>query len=449
MDYIIWLKGEVKNMILEDYINKLHKEGKLSSIGNPISKKLEIAGVLKALEPKPVLFENLSDSEFRVAGNLFCTKGQIAEYFGIMTQDLIPTLAKSIEDHSPPDEISNAPCQEVVHDTVDLDDLPILLHNEVDGGPYISSGVVVSSDPEFGQNLDFHRAMQIEKKKMVTRVVKGRDFFKFLEKNGEVDVAYCIGNTPEILIAAATSVETGFNELEIANALRPIKVTKAKSVDLLIPAECEFVLEGRVYMSERTDEGPFIDLTETVDVVRQEPIFEVKKITHRKTAIWQALLPGRLEHKILMGMPREPTVFKKIVERGVDVLDVNITPGGSSWLHIAVKIRKQNDDDGIKAIEGAFAGHRSAKHVWVYDEDIDIYSEQDREWAMATRFQGDEDMLIKDREPGSSLDPSAEPGTKMTTKIGFDATKPLVIKGKSFDKAAFPKVDLDKWLGDD
>lgn len=435
-------------MILEDYIKKIESEGKLSSITKSISKKLEIAGVLKTLEPKPVLFENLNDSDFRVAGNLFCTKMQIAEYFGITPQDLIPTLTKSIENHSPPEEVGDAACQEIVRDNVNLDDLPILLHNKVDGGPYISSGVVVSSDPEYGQNLDFHRAMQIEKNKMVTRVVKGRDFFKFLEKNEEIDVAYCVGNTPEVLIAAATSVETGLNELEIANALKPIKVTKAKTVDLLIPADCEFVLEGRVFMNERTDEGPFIDLTETVDIVRQEPIFEVKKVTHRKTAIWQALLPGRLEHKILMGMPREPTVFKKIIERGIDILDVNITPGGSSWLHIAVKIRKKNDDDGIKAIEGAFEGHRSAKHVWVYDEDIDIYSEQEREWAMATRFQGDEDMLIKDREPGSSLDPSAEPGTKLTTKIGFDVTKPLVIKGKNFDKAEFPKVDLDKWLGD-
>ena len=318
----------------------------------------------------------------------------------------------------------------------------------MDGGPYISSGVVVASDPEFGQNLDFHRAMQIGKDRMVTRVVRGRDFHKFLERNGEVDVVYCIGNTPEILIAAATSVETGVDELEIANALRPIMVTKAKTVDLMIPADSEFVLEGRVFLEEKADEGPFIDLTETVDVIRQEPIFEVKKITHRKTAIWQGLLPGRSEHKVLMGMPREPTVFRKVAEKGVDVLDVNITPGGASWLHIAIKIRKKNEDDGIKALEGAFGGHRSAKHVWVYDDDIDIYNEQDREWALATRFQGDENMLIKDREPGSSLDPSAEPGTKLTTKIGFDVTKPLVARGKSFDRAEFPKMDPSKFRSD-
>lgn len=435
-------------MILEEYIKKLQQNGKITTVSKSISRNLEIAGVLKTLEPEPVLFETVKESEFRVVGNLLCNKMQVAEYFGITTEEIIPTLANAIENRSEPEQVDNAPCQEVVADKVDLDMLPILIHNKIDGGPYISSGVVVSADPEYGQNLDFHRAMQINNDRMVARVVRGRDFHKFLERNGEVDVAFCVGNTPEVLIAAATSVETGINELEIANALSPIRLTKAKTVDLMIPADCEFVLEGRVMLEEKHDEGPFIDLTETVDVVRQEPIFEVKKITHRKSAIWQGLLPGRSEHKILMGMPREPTVFKKIKERGINVIDVNITPGGASWLHVAVKIQKKNEDDGLQAIEAAFAGHRSAKHIWVYDEDIDIYSDEEREWALATRFQADEDLLIKDKEAGSSLDPSAEPVTKLTTKMGFDCTKPLETKGKSFDKAKFPEVDLKKYLGE-
>jgi len=433
-------------MILEDYIKKLSAQGALKTVRKPISKNLEIAGVLKALEPTPVLFESVKESDFRVAGNLFCNKTQIADYFGIRPEEMIPTLARAIERRSPPEKVKNAPCQEVVETGVDLDKLPIIMHNKIDGGPYISAGVVVSVDPDYGQNLDFHRAMQFEKNRMAVRVVSGRDFHKFLEKNGEVNAAFCIGNTPEVLVAAATSVETGVDELQIANALRPIKVARAKTVDLTIPADCEFVLEGRVFNQQRHAEGPFIDLTETVDVVRQEPVFEVKKITHRKSAIWQALLPGRLEHKILMGMPREPTVYRKVKDRGVDVLDVSITPGGASWLHVAVKIKKKNADDGPKAIESTFAGHTSAKHVWVYDEDIDIYNEQEREWAMATRFQGDKNMHVKAREPGSSLDPSAEPGTKMTTKIGFDCTKALDTKGKSYDRAEFPKVDLKRYL---
>ncbi|MFX1477702.1 MAG: UbiD family decarboxylase [Promethearchaeota archaeon] len=433
-------------MGFREYIEKIDKNGLLKKVDVEVSKNLEISGILKEIEPTPVMFINVKESEFRVVGNVFCTKDVIASYFGVTPADLIPMLSKAITERSEPEIVSSAPCQEIVESTVDLDKIPILFHCEKDGGNYISSAVVVTRDPDYGQNLDFHRAMQYSKNKFATRIVKGRDFYKFLEKNGEVEVAFCVGNTPNILIAGATSVETGIDELYIANALEPIKVVKANSVDLMIPAEAEFVIEGRVYMEERHTEGPFVDLTETYDMIREEPVFEVSRITHRRDAIWQALLPGALEHKILMGMPREPTIFKKVNEMGVKCLDVNISPGGSSWLHAIVQIDKKTEEDGKKAIEGAFAGHTSCKHVFIVDKDINIYDPLSVEWAMATRFQGDSRMIVKDKEPGSSLDPSAEPVTKMTTKIGFDLTKPLVVKGKSFDIAEFPKVDMDKYF---
>ncbi|MFW9941645.1 MAG: UbiD family decarboxylase [Candidatus Thorarchaeota archaeon] len=433
-------------MGFREYINQIDKEGVLQKVDVEVSRKLEIAGILKEIEPTPVIFNNVKESNYRVIGNVFCTKNVIASYFDVTPANLIPMLSKAISERSEPEIVTNAPCQEIIESSIDLDKLPILFHCEKDGGNYISSAVVVTRDPDYGQNLDFHRAMQYSKDKFATRIVKGRHFYKFLEKNGEVEVAFCIGNTPNILIAGATSVDIGVDELTIANALEPIKVVKANSVDLVIPAEAEFVLEGRVFFEERHAEGPFVDLTETYDVIREEPIFEVKRITHRKDAIWQALLPGALEHKILMGMPREPTIFNKVNERGVKCLDVNISPGGSSWLHAIVQIDKKSEEDGRKAIEGAFTGHTSCKHVFIVDKDIDIYDPLSVEWAMATRFQGDTKMVVKDKEPGSSLDPSAEPGTKMTTKIGFDLTKPLVPKGKSFDIAEFPKVDLNKYF---
>jgi len=436
----------MKFMGFREYINQIDEKALLRNVNIEVSKKLEISGILKAIEPTPVMFNNIKESKFRVIGNLFCTKNVIASYFGVTPADLIPMLSKAISNRTKPEIVTNAPCQEIVEANVELNKIPILFHCEKDGGNYISSAVVVTRDPDYGQNLDFHRAMQFSNEKFATRIVKGRHFSKFLEKNGELEVAFCIGNTPNILIAGATSVDIGVDELEIANALEPLKVVKANSVDLLVPAEAEFVLEGRVYLEERHSEGPFVDLTETYDMIREEPVFEVKKITHRKDAIWQALLPGALEHKILMGMPREPTIFNKVNEMGVKCLDVNINPGGCSWLHAVVQIDKKAEEDGKEAIEGAFIGHTSCKHVFIVDNDINIYDPLSVEWAMATRFQGDSRMIIKDKEPGSSLDPSAEPGTKMTTKIGFDLTKPLIVKGKNFDIAEFPKVDVNKYL---
>src|SRR5450756_1461180 len=120
--------------------------------------------------------------------------------------------------------------------------------------------------------------------------------------------------------------------------------------------------------------------------------------------------------------------------------DVNVNPGGCSWLHAIVQIDKQNEDDGKKAILAAFEGHRSAKHVYVVD--IDIYNPLEVEWAMATRFQADRDLVILDRAPGSSLDPSADTGTHLTSRVGFDLTHPLESRGKSYIKGPFPAVHL-------
>jgi UbiD family decarboxylase len=201
-----------------------------------------------------------------------------------------------------------------------------------------------------------------------------------------------------------------------------------------------------VRLDERAAEGPFVDLTGTYDIVRQEPVFQVTCLTHRKDALWQALLPGKREHQMLMGMPREPTIFKEVQGAGVTCLDVNVNPGGCSWLHAIIRIEKKKENDGKRAIEAAFQGHRSCKHVFVVDSDIDIYNPLEVEWAMATRFQADVDLIVKEREKGSSLDPSADPETSFTVKCGFDCTKPLNVGPVDFERAVFPEINLKELL---
>jgi 2,5-furandicarboxylate decarboxylase 1 len=426
------------------YLRRLEEQGRMLRVREPVSKTYEIAGILKKLEPRPVLFEQVQESPFRVVGNLFCGKAAFADYFGIAPAEIIPRMLAAITHPGTPRVVHDAPCQEVVELEPDLERLPILRHCELDGGNYLSSGAFVARHPQWGQNLDFHRGMQFSRNEMAVRVVQGRHFDRFLQDLNAVDVAVCVGLPPNVLAAAATSVELGVDELGIANALEPLQVVRGRTVDVLLPAEAEFVLEGTVYADRRHAEGPFVDLTETYDLVRQEPVFVVKAITHRHDAIWQALLPGALEHKLLMGMPREPTIFRKVNEV-VKCLDVHVNPGGCSWLHAIVKIQKQAEDDGKKAIQAAFAGHGSCKHVFVVDEDIDIYDPMQVEWAMATRFQGDRDLVVLPRARGSSLDPSSEPGTHLTSKLGFDLTRPLRVEGKDYGRAPFPDVDLSRY----
>ena len=434
-------------MSLRDYLKNIAQQGSRIEIKKPVSRHLQAAGILKALEPQPVLFSQVTDSTFSIMGNLFCTKKSFADYLGIAVEDIIPTLSHAIENPSVPSITAQAPCQGVVIENPNLDDLPILFHCEGDGGNYISSGVMVAGHPIHGQNLDFHRCMQFSATEMAVRVVQTRNFDTFLQDLGEVDVAICVGVAPHILVAAATSVELGQNELEIANTLEPFQVVRAQTSNLLIPAQAEFVIEGTVFRDRRHAEGPFVDLTETQDVIRQEPVLQVKCITHRAEPVWHALLPGGLEHKLLMGMPREPTIFRE-VSQVVKCLDVNVNPGGCSWLHAIIKIRKEHEEDGRKAIEAAARGHRSCKHIFVVDEDIDIYDPLSVEWAMATRFQTDRDLVWLGRERGSSLDPSAEPGTYETCKVGYDLTAPLATAGKHFARVSFPNVDLSDFLNE-
>jgi UbiD family decarboxylase len=174
-----------------------------------------------------------------------------------------------------------------------------------------------------------------------------------------------------------------------------------------------------------------------MDFVRPGPIIEIDCITHRRDPIYQALLPGRLEHKLLMGMPREPTIYAA-VNQVCRCTNVTITPGGTSWLHAVVQIEKRGPGDGRAAIEAAFRGHSSLKHVVVVDTDINPYDPAEVEWAIATRFQADRDLVVLADQPGSSLDPSAthQPGMKsLTAKMGLDATIPW-----DADRADFEKV---------
>ena len=128
-----------------------------------------------------------------------------------------------------------------------------------------------------------------------------------------------------------------------------------------------------------------------------------------------------------MGMPKEPTIFNE-VNKVCECKDVYITPGGCSWLHAVVQIKKKNHDDGKKAISAAFEGHKSLKHCVIVDDDIDIYNPHDVEWAIATRFQADKNVVILPNQPGSSLDPSGDltEGKKATTcKMGLRRNNPL------------------------
>lgn len=435
-------------MNLRSFLSKLEKEEKLIRIKKPVSVIYEIANIIYSLDEQPVFFENVKDCPFPMFAGITSNRDVIAEGLGTTKDKLLFKLVDALRKPKEPKVVDNAPCQEVIIKNPDISKLPLLYHLQGDGGRYATATVATIKDPDCGRNVSYHRLMKIGKNKFTARLIPKRQTRTTYDKITEdLEMAVCIGNSVPVMIAASLGPPSGVDEFAIANSLDKTDLVKCATKDLEVPAESEFVIEGRL-TRDVDREGPFVDLTETRDFERQEPVFVVDCITHRKKPIYQALLAGRYEHKTLMGMPKEPTIYDE-VSKVVDCKNVLVTIGGGSWLHGIVQIKKKHPDDGKKAIEAAFNGHKSMKHVTIVDDDVDIYNPYAVEWAMATRFQGDKDMIVKKDQPGSSLDPSGkhEPGKKtLTTKIGFDATIPADVDKKKYEVVKYKKVDTDEYL---
>lgn len=419
-------------MEFREFFNELDAKGMITRIKKEVDPRYEIGTIMKKLDGRALLFENVKGHDMPVLANICATREQVALGLGIRPDKILDKLSSAIESPKEPGTADPSDYQEV---DPDLSRLPILTYYPGDGGPYVASGIVIAEDGDLGMNASYQRAMILGKDSFVMRILP-RDFNTFLEK-GNSEFAFCIGNSIPVMIASAVSTRTGNSELAIANALGKTDLVelggrKVPQAEIVIIAE---------NTGKKAKEGPFLDLTETPDIVREERVMKVKKIFVRKDAVFHALLPGGLEHKTLMGMPREPTIFREVAKE-CDVKDVLITPGGCSWLHAAVSIKKKKPDDGKKAIESAFAGHKSMKHVFVVDDDVDIHDPNEIEWAMATRFQGNKDIVMKEGVKGSSLDPSSDTATRETCKMGFDLTIPSDKDPKHFKKPELP-MDID------
>jgi 2,5-furandicarboxylate decarboxylase 1 len=421
-------------MELARFVKVLDEKGMLTRISKTVDPKYEVSTLMKMLDGRVLIFDHISGFSMPIIANVCSTRDLVAIGLGTRREELIARLTEAI-DHPKKARVIEAEGYEDIG--ADLGKLPILTHYPKDGGPYISSGIVASSDEEYGVNLSYHRAQVLGKDTLVLRILE-RHFDAYI-KRGLKDFALCISSPMQVLVSAAISVDIGISEIDIANALEETPLLQLD--DHLVPPS-DIIVTAEL-TGELHDEGPFLDLTETFDIVRKQRVAKVKKIYVRKGAMYHALLPGALEHRVLMGMPREPTIYREVA-KVCDVKDVLVTPGGCSWLHGAVSIHKKNPDDGRKAIEAAFKGHKSMKHVFIVDDDIDIHDPNEIEWAMATRFQADKNMITK-REKGSSLDPSSDMDTQMTCKVGFDLTIPEGSK-KEFKRPTVPmKLNLDDY----
>ncbi|MDV3103680.1 UbiD family decarboxylase [Thermococcus waiotapuensis] len=411
-------------------------EDELVVVKEPVSKELEITRYLLKYRDRPVLFEDVEG--WRVVGNLWSTRERIARYLGIKKEEMLHFMADAMENPSPCRTVERAPFMENSTTDFSLRELPVPKYYPRDGGQYFTSAMVIARDERGFVNVSFHRMMVRDDKTAAIRLVPRHLYSMWKDRadhGEELDVRIVVGNPVHLLLAGATSTAYDISELEIASRMsekafgKPVDVVNVGGIP--VPVETEFVFEAKI-TPELVDEGPFVDITGTYDDVRKQPLVVFERMYHVDEPIFHALLSGGYEHYMLMGLPKEPQIYASVKRVVPKVHGVRLTEGGAMWFHAVVSITKQHDGDGKNAILAAFTGHPSLKHVVVVDEDINIYDDREVEWAIATRFQPDKDLVVVSNARGSTLDPSAEDG--LTAKWGIDATKPLKRK-EEFERA--------------
>ena len=439
---------------LRNYISQIKKIKDLKTVKTKVSTKFEIAGITAKVDNSyAVLFENIKESNFHLVANLVGTRKRFALAVGGTENNIHEKIISAIKKAKRPKITSLGKFME--NKSKNLFSLPIVTHFEKESGPFITSSVAYAKNPETGkQNSSFHRLMPIDKTHFTIRMVEGRHlhrcFVDAKEHGQDLKIAITIGVHPAISIAGAYQAEWGKDEIDIANSLLGGKLTLAKLpfTELNVPSGSEIVMEGKI-LRDKTHPEWMVEMLQTYDHKRSQPVFELENLFFRNNPIFHDVLSGYSEHRLLMGMPIESKLNGELKKAFPQTQQVSMTNGGCNWLHAVVQIRKKSDSDPKKIIKKTFDSHRSLKQVTVVDEDIDPNNAESVEYAMATRFQADKDLVILKNVRGSSLDPSSDQKKLQTAKMGIDATRSLSKRPEGFELAKIPKIDkinLEKYL---
>jgi len=391
----------------------MREQGRVEDIEEPRSTVYEAPRMASRTE-KILFFHDLDGH--RAVMNLLGDRRALAAALGVGERDLVPHLAAATYNGRVRDA---GQCESGV--PADLSRIPVMKHYPGDAGRYFTAGVVFSCFDGV-ENASIHRMMVLDDHRVVARLVEGRHTHTLLKaalaRGERLPVAVTVGTHPLVTFATCTRVPQG-KELAYAAELMGGELGVRTCENGVRVPDAEIVLEGYIG-AETASEGPFVDITGTYDPVRQQPVVEFTRMYCKEDPIYHGILPAGDEHKLLMGAPYEPKIYRAVGEV-TGVRNVLLTKGGAGYLHAVVQIRKNTQGDARNAIMAAFAAHTSLKHVVVVDEDIDIYDPYDVEYAIATRVRGDTDIMVIPGVRGSSLDPMRlADGTNV--KVGVDAT---------------------------
>ena len=424
---------------LRSFIAQLEAKSpeEIARVNKPLSPRYEISALLTHLEKIkrfPLLFfEKVKGSDAPVVINAQASRRLMAIALDGKSEELARKFGERQSKPIPPVEVTEAPVQEVTKlgDEADLTEVPMLTHYDVNAAPYITAGVVVAADPDTGvRNTSYNRLMMAGKRELRIFMAIGRHLWtlhnKFERRDQPLPIAIVIGVHPLFSLGAQALTPADEDEYGVIGGMmnEPLRLVKAKTVPILVPADAEMIIEGKMLPHVRRTEGPFGEFTGHAVPQDERQVIEVTAISHRKNYIFQDIHAGYTEHKLMGAVPREAALLKAVRQSVPTVKNVCMPVSGNCRFHAYVSIAKRTPGQAKNAICAAFAADMLLKHVVIVDDDIDIFDEERVLWAISNRFQADRDLVVIANAQGSELDPSAGPGG-VNAKMGLDATKPL------------------------
>lgn len=410
---------------LRQFIEEQDAQGHVERVDTELEVDGLASRVLTQRQGRIMILERLRGFSSPVVSGVAGSRDLIAAAIGAPSiGEAVRTLAEKMDRPGKITVVRDGKCRQNTVDTgFDVGDVvPMLRYDPGSRNRYMSASIIVARSREHGINLSFHRMMYLGDNRFSVRVVPRHLRMILDEGTSMVEVAVILGVHPAVGLAAATSGEPGFDELGMAASL----LDGLEVVDiggLLVPSDAELVLMGH-FTGELDEEGPFVDLTGTLDGKRQQPVLEVTKIYHRDDFIYHTIVPGGMEHRLLMGTPQEPRILRAVSNTFPGVSAVALTFGGCNWLHAVISLDRPRAGQARNVALAALGAHPSLKRVVIVDKDIDVHDADQVEWAIATRTQPDRDILVVPGARGSSLDPSRDPADNTTAKWVIDATMP-------------------------
>lgn len=429
---------DLERFRLRKFMEVLEKEGELEVH----EERVDLGDLAKHLDsnPKAVVFRNPGGDKMELIGNVVGSRRRMALGFGVSERELVLEVSQRMKHPIAPCEISTgkAPVHEVVltGEQADFTSLPVHLQHADDGGPYISATIDVSQSLDRSKrNVGCRRLMLRGRKEAGIDLIAPSDlramYAAYVEHRQRMPIAFVIGSHPVDSVGAVCSSHDD-DEMALLGALRgsAVPLVRCATIDNLVPADAELVLEG--YLDEqgwREGEGPFGEFLGYYGMLKTNPVFHLTAITMRRDALFQTAtiggrFVGRTDTALLTAIRTETTAWASLETAVRNPVAVYCPPSCGGMFNLRVSIRQRYPGEARNALAAVIGSSADVKNVFVVDEDINIYSDEHMEWALATRFQPDRDLMVASGFRTVPLDPSLD-GLRVGAKAGFDLTIPF------------------------